>query len=413
MDPLNGLPVEILTDIALHLRPGDLSKLIRTCKHLSVVVTPLLWGDIETHSGSHHESYVEHDDSPPFRHPSQRSYHISPSLVHMIGTMRRLDHSRLRVVAARVKNLCLFTLFDPQIFNLLPHFTNLETFELDISCDIRMDMGPYTYKAAFESPALPKLRFAKMFGYLPYQLVKWILGSTSTLERVEVGILDRSTLTYSGFLHRGWLDPERMPDFIPSGLEVLPRLRHLHLCQPSSNESRDDDDYQGFGMNTCTWSSHAEGVSLEAWRRVLEASKQTLEILVLEQRPEIDCQDDTPWRSMMNLSSGSGSKALVDMLESTILDKEDFPVLRKVYLYGIVVRQGPDGKPMENTPGGRLMRRLEQRGVACEARFGTWTWYNYMQGSAEWVLNYKEQESDEGSDGSEQKMRWDSVLAKV
>ncbi|KAF5009388.1 hypothetical protein FDECE_4379 [Fusarium decemcellulare] len=408
MDPLNALPVEILTAIALYLHPDDLSKLLRTCKHLSVVVIPLLWSDIETHDHGPHEASIEHDDLPPFRSPSQRPYPISPSRFFscMVRTMRYLDHSRQCIIAARVKNLCAFPPHGTETFNLLVHFTNLETLELKILYDIEeRHKDPYT--ADIESPPLPKLRFAKMFGYIPYRFVKWVLGSTSTLERIEVGILDSSMLTYSGFLHRGWLDSQRLANFIPNGLETFPRLRHLHLCQPSSVESHYYDAYCIWG---CTWSSHAERKSLEAWRRVLEASKPTLMTLVLEQRPGICYMDHTPWRSMMNFSSGSGSKALVDMLESTILNKQEFPALEKVYLYGIVVHQGPDGKPVEDTPGGRLMRSLEQQGVACEARLGTWTWYDYRAPRAGWF--YKRWNDEEVVHG-EQKIGWDTVLAKV
>ncbi|KAF4461110.1 hypothetical protein FALBO_12102 [Fusarium albosuccineum] len=201
MDPLTALPVEILTAIALYLHPEDLSKLIRTCKHLSVVGTPLLWSDIEAH-GEDHESYIGHDDSPPFRSPSQRPYRTSPYdfFSYMIRTMRYLDHSRQRIIAARVKNLCASPPHGTETFNLLVHFTNLETLELDLLSDIE-DCHKEKYTADIESPPLPKLRFAKMFGYIPYRFVKWVLGSMSTLERIEVGILDSSMLTYSGFLH--------------------------------------------------------------------------------------------------------------------------------------------------------------------------------------------------------------------
>ncbi|KAM5351187.1 hypothetical protein ACJ41O_003910 [Fusarium nematophilum] len=358
--------------------------------------------------------------------------HLSPS---DLGHFTRIhDESRLREVASRVKSLCTVISSSSDFWHLLPYFTNLESLELHGSYIRDMEPG-----FEVKGDPLPKLRFAKLFAYLPRGVAKWVLRSGATIERLELGMLDRpiSSNLYDdppnnplpeeilppddladdedyedwGSLRGEAVIPRPLGGFVPDGDICLPRLKLVHLCQPSNIHERN-------GAIDYTWSTRAEKAALTDWQRILEASSKTLETLVLQQRPgaeqiEIDSTEANEF--MEYNTSGYGTGELVDMLEPFVLDREAFPALKRVYLYGMAVGEVEEARPVERVPAGRLMLRLEERGVGCEARLGMWCSFESDTGETRWARSTADDDDDEDEDKSdgEEKLQWDSVLARV
>ncbi|KAK7409254.1 hypothetical protein QQX98_008564 [Neonectria punicea] len=350
-------------------------------------------------------------------------------LFKMFQALHRHDETKLRELASRVKNLC--TVVDPTwrsdadvvdnllpVWYLLPYFTNLETLELHGDWDITEETG-----SDIEGPPLAKLRFAKLHAYLPRAVGTYILRSGAVLERLELGMLDRPISTNLannpdfrpeenlgedgdsdyGSLSGEAVIPRPQGDFFPSSPVSLPNLRHLYLCKASkSGQLHPAYEY--------TLSSRAERAALETWREILLTSSQTLETLVLDHRPGAERIENDAYTEAEYLqeASGSGDVALVTMIEGVLFEKDAFPKLRQVYLNGLVVSHTSNGEPLDLVPSGRLMRRLQQRKIKCEARLGRWCFFDSDYGSTYWAT----WEGDSDDNGDEE-VKWDTVLASV
>ncbi|KAK7432254.1 hypothetical protein QQZ08_001199 [Neonectria magnoliae] len=445
MASVESLPNEISAAIAHQCSFDALAQLSLTCKRLNAIAQPCLWSDIELHEQGFHESSAELKAPAPFKLPSQRAYHNggerewpqdtrikAEKLFKMFQALHRHDETKLEELASRVKNLC--TVVDPTwrpdadeadnpipVWYLLPYFTNLETLELHGDWHITEETG-----SDIEGPPLAKLRFAKLHAYLPRAVGTYVLRSGAILERLELGMLDRpisTNLAYNshfrpeenlgkdgdsdyGSLSGDAVIPRPQGDFFPSSPVSLPNLRHLYLCKASkSGQLHTAYDY--------TLSSRAERAALETWREILLTSSPTLETLVLDHRPGAEYIENDTYTEAEYLreeKSGSGDVALVAMIEGVLFEKDAFPKLRQVYLNGLVVSHTSDGGPLDLVPGGRLMRRLQQRKVKCEARLGRWCFFDHDHGATDWATWDGDSDDDDDDDGE---VKWDTVLASV
>ncbi|KAL6915675.1 hypothetical protein FSST1_007170 [Fusarium sambucinum] len=471
---LESLPAEIQLGIFSQLPHHSLTQLARTSKHLSNIVIPLIWTDLEFHSTSFHKTSSELNVPPPFRSPASRK--CFPAMRYNTGsreaeaffnTMQTLhveNPARLEHVAKRIKHIC--TGVDPQwlprtrdyetiypnairVWGLLPYMTNLESLEIHGSS---LYGGGRTGDPLeqLEGPT-PRLRFAKLSGYVPRAVAEWVLKTGDTLERLELGMLDRpissshdsnphfAPLPHEklkkekdddedieagsddsdddesdwGSLRGEAVIPRPLGGFLTSFQDQdkelkLPKLTHLYLFQPA------ESDYE----NSCheyTWSKRAEKACHSDWRQILQASLPTLKTLVLEQRPAADYIENdglTEMEWMENRTSPAASKNLLEMVGAVLEADKSQGLLECVYLYGIFVGllEEDEGIPDPAEAAGRFMQFLQGCGVECEARVGQWCFFNYDDGKAMWDACCDSE--DEMEDGDES-MRWDDMLCIV
>ncbi|KAG7418272.1 hypothetical protein Forpe1208_v004374 [Fusarium oxysporum f. sp. rapae] len=137
------------------------------------------------------------------------------------------------------------------------------------------------------------------------------------------------------------------------------------------------------------WSTSAEVSAHKDWENILRATCETLETLSVEQQLGIEHGDgavDDAEGFFRGDQDGLGSERLMDMLEKVLTERQ-FPVLKRVYLKGIVVGSKERGEPIGDVPGGRFMRFLQTKGITCEARLGEGYWFHGDDGMgppAEW-----------------------------
>ncbi|RTE78609.1 hypothetical protein BHE90_006938 [Fusarium euwallaceae] len=431
------LPNEIIIEISSHLSLGQKSNFSRTCKRLDALIEPQIWADLELHAKGYHDSRDEIKHPPPFKSPSDRVYRcyhyrggVSP-----LNTLRQLvetrDQDRLRILASRVRSLCSVIDTGDKIWNILPYCVNLEVLELNARWD---EVDQRTNEVRL--PPLPKLRFAKLLGYIPRAGARWILRSGPTLERLELGMLDRPIQTSLWFdrdlaplpeenlagpneapdygsLNCELVHPRPLGGFLPEEGVSLPLLQHLYLCSTAHRKHTYYAEDEG-------WSSRAEEASAQDWIDILMASRQTLETLVLEHKltiPESETEDrgeEEIMRDFHTNNDGGGSSKLADVLEAVAIhDTEEFPELTHVYFYGIVVSKGLDSSPSEERPVGRVMKRLGEEGVTCEARRGQWLTFVDDDGWTDSADCDALSDSSYGSQESERRIHWDEVIASV
>ncbi|KAF4496293.1 hypothetical protein FAGAP_7549 [Fusarium agapanthi] len=437
MASLDSLPSEILLQIICDSSPQELCRLSYTCKRLASAAGGCLWRDIELHEKGYHESSAELNEPLPYKSPN-RFYHDSKRhnwqsdiserakrLFAMLQTLHAHDEDRLRDVAGRVKSLC--TVIEPEwkpiegsvaepvsVWKLLPYFKNLEYLELHGT------YGTSKHREVEEirEKPLTKLRFAKLFAYIPRAVSTYVLHSHETLERLELGMLDQPIPNTVGLSeqdaesHGRWehqprgISPRPLGHIVSDPQVPFQSLKHLYLCSPCNSHG----DY--FNQQN-SWSTTAERDSLEAWKRLILASSGTLETLVVEHRPEAGIEDNEGFSEDEFLSTGktgAGNRALVDAIGNIIIDKENLPRLKQVYLYGFVAGRSSQTSSTE-TPGDRLMRGLEVEGVTCEARRGKWCLFDQDSGEANWAKWTGDGNSNlhDGYMG----IRWYSLLAHV
>lgn len=350
---------------------------------------------------------------------------------------------------------------------LLPRFANLEALEL--FANYWEHSRDEVFVSEIEAPGIAKLRFAKLFGYIPRPVAQWIIcRSGAALERLELGMLDRPVSSglcnhpaFEPLPEDDWLltfpEEERVDEngvpyspeygsvsamepmsrplfnFLPQESDdeddsklKLPRLKHLYLCRPvERREIAEDGEVFNSSINGDSLSSRADNGSLAEWRRILLAAEQTLETLVLEERPGTREIESDTWGSRERMASdcvsGVTAKPLMDMVKGVIFPKDrggaaPFPALKQVYMYGIPVGTETT-RPEPSFPGGGFMKKLERRSVKCEARLGNWFRYDSDTGLANWDRWSSDDDSeDEDDDESTSWMtpfKWDSVMASV
>ncbi|UPK89752.1 hypothetical protein LCI18_000687 [Fusarium solani-melongenae] len=434
------LPIETILEISSYLSFSQKSKLSRTCKRINALIEPQIWTDIELHGDGYHETRDQIKQPPPFKSPSDRVYigryrgGWRPERLSPLNILRQLletDQDRVRKVAGRVRSLCTVISAGDKVWDVLPYFSNLEALELYARWDKIDQVTPEV-----DHPPLACLRFAKLFGYIPQAGARWVLRSGPTLERLELGMLDRPLMTplypdrdpaplpeekvgggddYSdyGSLSADHTFPRPLGGFLPEEGISMPILRHLFLCSSAHVE-----DYPLDGAWTA-WSSRAEEASCKDWMGILMASRRTLQTLVLEHKPTLpDIELDT-WRESDCLrhfhknNDGTVSSRLAEVLEAVGVHKvEEFPELTRVYFYGIIVSKNLDSSPSEERPVGRVMKRLGQRGVRCEARRGQWSIFE-DDGWVDWADWDACSDLSSISECADPIILWDEVIASV
>ncbi|KAF5723657.1 hypothetical protein FMUND_1591 [Fusarium mundagurra] len=437
MTSLDSLPCEILLQIISDSSPQELCRLSYTCKRLASIAGGCLWRDIELHEKGYHESSVELNEPLPYKSP-HRFYHDSKrdgwqsdiserakGLFTMLQTLHAHDEGRLRDVAGRVKSLC--TVIEPywkpdessvaeavSVWKLLPYFKSLEYLELHGT----YGTSNYRELEEIQEQPLTKLRFAKLSAYIPRSVVAYVLQSHETLERLELGMLDQPLTNTMGISeqdaegHGRWdhqprgVIPRPLGHFFSDDRVPFPNLKHLYLCSPCNGRG----DY--FNQHN-SWSTTAERNSLEAWKRLMLASSPTLQTLVIEHRPAAGIEDNEGFSEDEFLSTGktgAGNRALVDAIGNIIIDKENLPRLKRVYLYGFIAGRS-SGTLSAETPGDWLIHALGAREVTCEARRGKWCLFDQDSGEAKWAKWTGDGNSNlhDGYMG----IRWYSLLART
>ncbi|KAL4731341.1 hypothetical protein ACLX1H_000307 [Fusarium chlamydosporum] len=421
MASLNSLPYELLFHIFSQCSPQDLCHLSYTCKKLASVANSCLWSDIELHDKGYHESSAELNEPPPFR-SAERPYNSSKregwqsdiykrakGLFTMFQTLHTRDERRLRQLTSRVRNLC--TVVEPgwcpnerevanptSVWNILPYFTSLESLELHGTSDTspNVDSGLLLRDA----PPLADLKFARLFAYIPNSVATYVLRSSESIERLELGMLDSPKPSHVGI---GSNDNTNDEGGEVSQRGVIPR--------PLGGFFPRRGDY--FNQRN-SWSAHAEKASLESWANILMASCHVVETLVLDQRPgaEIEENEGFSEEEFLNTGrSGAGNKALVEALGGIITSESALPQLKQVYLYGFIVGSSFRRSPSTETPGDRLLRSLQSRGVGYEARRGKWCLFDQASGTTTWAKWDGDGRTDlhDGYMG----IKWYTVLAKA
>ncbi|KAI9150757.1 hypothetical protein HJFPF1_10534 [Paramyrothecium foliicola] len=432
---LEQASADVLAQIVSYLGPCDLARLSFCSRRLSEQAVGRLWFDIELHDDRHHESPVELKDPPPFRSNESRPYcrdafpgfDRAVCFFSMLLRLQENDPERAKTLCQRVRHLSapipgsfrrvippgslrrvipgsFRGVFSedgwstdeagdpPTVWHLLPNFSNLESLELRAE-------GPHCDDTTLTDLQghPPPLRFVKLFMYIPRAVVAWVLGAGSTLERLELGMLDNPDMPvsqldtlidkYCGYgdigyneavsLHGKSVIPRPLAGFLPSseclqspGDLCLPRLRHLYLCQPT---------YSG-GQYICksdyNWCSRTDKACLCDWHQLLLASRETLETMVLEQRPageltEMDTMEIEDW--MIDCVDCNAAAELVDMV-LRFIENPGFEKLKDVYLYGMKCQKDDPRVVWETgsyyTPAVRLLRALKRRNIRGEARIG-------------------------------------------
>ncbi|KAH7272953.1 hypothetical protein B0J15DRAFT_590727 [Fusarium solani] len=433
------LPIEIILEISSYLSFSQRSKFSRTCKHINALIEPQIWSDIELHGDGYHETRNEISYPPPFKSPSDRVYigiyrgRYPPERLSPLNILRQLletDQDRVRKVASRVRSLCTVISAGDKVWDILPYFSNLEALELYGRWDKVDQVTPEV-----DHPPLAKLRFAKLLGYIPRAGARWVLRSGPTLERLELGMLDRPLMSplYPdrdpaplpeenlagddessdyGSLSAENTFPRPLGGFLPEEGISMPILRHLYLCSSAHVE---DNPWESWSA----WSSRAEEASCQDWMGILMASRRTLQTLVLEHKLtllhiSLDtwCESDC-LRHFHENNDGAVSSKLAEVLEAVGVHKgEEFPELTRVYFYGIVVSKNLDSRPSEERPAGRVMKWLGQRGVRCEARRGQWSIYE-DHGWVDWADWDACSDSSDITEHADPLILWDEVIASV
>ncbi|KPM46218.1 hypothetical protein AK830_g273 [Neonectria ditissima] len=453
---LETFPNELVVLIADLLSFDDLAHLCRTCTRMSTIVGPRIWNSIEFHTVTYHMSSAELNEPPPFMPISQQAYHSTSGrrrgqvqqakaemFVNTLQECHANDQNRLRELCSRVKNVC--TGVDCMwgrrgageerilVWHLLPYFTDLETLELHGDC--LNEQSCEQIMGGIVGAPLPRLRFAKLFAYIPREVARWVLKSGPSLERLELGLLDRPISSCVGGLPKfkplveEKLDPDSDNDsnddesdfgslngeaVIPRPLGCLftdnlepnlPRLRVMYLLSTTASPKQQ-------GTVEYTWSTRAQEASLSDWRRLLLACSGTLETLVLEQRPGADlfetdeiCEQDYPRLNQ----DGSINRELVHLVQRLLGEKDALPALQRVYLYGFAVGENGAGRPSDTAYGGQLMLDLERHGLRCEARLGKWCLFDSGPGYVFWC----DWDDENVRDDDEDMQTWDTLLAQV
>ncbi|KAF0641393.1 hypothetical protein FPSE5266_02166 [Fusarium pseudograminearum] len=207
--------------------------------------------------------------------------------------------------------------------------------------------------------------------------------------------------------YRGGVIPRSLGGFFPEYSPSFQKLKYIHFCQPCN--SRGDYFNQ---MNA--WSAYADKAALGSWKNILVASCQTLETLILDQRPGAGVEDNEGLSEEEFLNTGSsglGNKGIIESLGSMLTSESELPRLSQVYLYGFVVRSPLRRRPSEETPGDILLHGLKRRGANCEARKGKWCLFDQETGKTSWA----KWDGDGCTNLHDEYMgvKWYTVMAKV
>lgn len=430
---METLPAELLDIIFALLLTADLASLATVSKRLGALAETRLWTDVEFHPLGYHDVEFRPGRPPPAllrrqEHPTPALRTFGPDLEDkafcFFNTLLSEEARAAGAAspAARVRTLCTATpnLRDrrpegaPGQWSVFPEFVNLETLEIHATDDALQDVvgAPFDLSA----PALPRLRSAKLEGYVPRGFVQYILRSAPTLQRLELAVLDapvarsdeepasatssdsEDSSTQDDHLPRGCSIAPRPLSFLPAEIPSFPCLKFLRLCRPS--ESNPDNELGHWSGPY--YSPHAGLSSLAEWRRLLRSTHSTLETLVLEHRVVAgDDQNDTyTEQEYIECASSGPAEVSFDETVRPILEAESFPCLQDVFMVGIYV-----GSTSEDSAAAR--RRLKHfwsdRGAQCHFLYGNWTYFDRDSGVATWTMRAfaKDDDDDDDDDGPE------------
>ncbi|GKU22864.1 unnamed protein product [Fusarium langsethiae] len=412
MTTLDSLLSEIILQIFRDSSPQEFCRLSFTCKILGLIASSCLWSDIELHEKGYHESSAEIAHPPSYR-TAPRPYNDSSTcgrqsdisrraetLFKLLQSLHVRDEARLKQLTGRVRSLC--TVIEPSwqfevnrsanptsMWSILPYFTRLEALELHGGSNT-LNNANNGFRLRDARP-LANLKFAKLSAYIPQDVATYVLRSNTSLERLELGMLDdprsgvvgidsADNLNFGG-REIGGVIPRPLGSFFFDCSPRFRNLKYLHLCQPCN--SRGD-----YFNQINAWSACADSATLESWKNLLAASFQSLETLVLDQRPGAGVEDNEGFSEEEFLNTGSsglGNKALIDSLGSMLTSESKLPRLSQVYLYGFIVRSHLRRRPSGETPGDTLLHGLARRGVKCEARRGKWCLFDQESGTTSWA----------------------------
>lgn len=135
---------------------------------------------------------------------------------------------RLLEICARVVSVCTVVIptwgaggqFQParadqgvQVWEPFPLFTKLKMLELH--GDIIDDSDYEVSLPEISETQLPDLQYVKLFGYIPRTFTNWVLRSASTLQRLELGMLDRPiSSTHDPYKSFRPLPEDRLPSMM-------------------------------------------------------------------------------------------------------------------------------------------------------------------------------------------------------
>lgn len=260
------------------------------------------------------------------------------------------------------------------LWKLLHHMVNLEALEL-YSYDPYLKYDPTPLDGA--PLPLPRLRFAKSWGYFPREFVRSVVvGFAPTLERLELGLLDRpddrpdasvfniNTPSPLGFLPSHQRAAGDTLDQGTSAPISFPKLKHLHLSKPSEGTTDTLSRLYVF------YSPEARSACADDWRGLLTGAEKTVETLVLEHRLSFNkgliYRGELSREVSRNHSRGSDESFFANTVVPLLLSNEGtFKQLREIYLYGVYI--DPTKSMVDRE---KLVDLCQRRGVKCERREG-------------------------------------------
>ncbi|KAK7755520.1 hypothetical protein SLS62_002452 [Diatrype stigma] len=284
---LAKLPHEMLLHVFAHLAPPDLARLSAVSRRVGGIASSLLWTDIELHQRGWHElcdRWRERDELPvppgDEELAQRRDRCYFPPVPHCgkDGGIKVHETCNRRAngffwacgedsrVASRVRTLC--TVVSRSViegepgdaedstpllgWGVFAQFTNLERLELhgawekpeeDGNADEEGDEMKERFSGWASAPPLPRLRSAVLYGHLPRNLVRYVLRSAPTLERLELGVLDEPRRGLDGDADD---DAYWGVEYVPSDAWCYaPRALALHLDEQGVGRDDEGEEEEG------------------------------------------------------------------------------------------------------------------------------------------------------------------------
>lgn len=466
-DPLNHLPLEVVSHILSFLRHGELTILMIVSKAFYRTIQPLIWTHIEFHRPDWHTDFPlssrlaslsETQNLPksrpyiyfppdPSRIWTEQKYSLSEyqsfDFVCMerggnfllsfagMGNFPPLKKARYHNLALRVRSLCITVTFDRDIVNnednfedfwfVFSEFKNLESLELSGRWAIdedQWDLQSAAFAAHDHIPPLVQLHTLQLCSYIPRHFAQWAVTGSERLTSLELSILDRPVgsvnsddrlnpppttesdrypledleedggeipwVTEDSDSDEEDLDHEVIApraltvfqDPIDIPAKVTANLSTLVLTRPA--ETRRQARYDTY----C--SIRSDTAILQEWASLIRASRNTLQHLVLDQRPfcegfELRITDEEPFLKVY--AYGPGTQRFKNTVLPVLLDENaEWPRLQSIQLYGfdngddapsesflpaLNERFAPLGVRVESALGRRMVFKMEP-GIVCE-----------------------------------------------
>lgn len=364
---------------------------------------------------------------------------------------------------------------DPDHWYALAQFSNLKYLDLEVFAwsDGGVSKCYHRHVSYTSLQPMVNLQTVKLKGYVPAAFVQHVLSHASSITKLELGLLDEphgSTESYRnprGFLSGrcgNWREnpPRKLPDgyevmndserrifhkgmseedvkeledlrHLNRGPSVAPRplasldpgtinqltMTHLRLCKPADHDQSEVD------MTDFTYFSNlSEARCLSQWAALIQAARQSLKVLVFDQRifaVHADHDISSPEEHMCIFRYERSYDSFVETVLPVLLDESDWPQLEAIYLYGFELPEGY--RVRENWPSVvegeidahvdlfvgsvNIRQQLKDRfpHVRIGIAIGTWMFFDYGSGE---VINRDEgcyPDDDEVSEEEEENER--------